>query len=152
ELHLIDRKGAQQASGKGRGEIYLFDKATGKYPLHAKWTGSFTSTREGPYELITLIGGAEFRDDEHGQFLKGDNLQVWLLPAQTGVKQDGGVGGIQQSRRPHRLEATGHVLAKSPDLYVHNTDHLVVNFKDGAPQQGATPVLGGLKGHEEALS
>ncbi|MFL5245588.1 MAG: hypothetical protein ACJ8FY_26125 [Gemmataceae bacterium] len=160
ELYLVDQKGAQQASGKGEGEIFLFDKATGKYPLHAKWTGSFTSTKEGPYELITLVGGAEFRDEEHGQYLKADSLQVWLLPAhqpsiQPGQQaQQGQPGNIQQSRRLHRLEAIGKVIAKSPELNVHGSDRnqpverLVVNFTDApagkAPAQasGSSPSRG----------
>src|SRR6202023_1380950 len=42
-------------------------------------------------------------------------------------------------QRPHKLEAFEHVRTRSADLIVHDTDHLIVRFKDAPPTAQRLP-------------
>lgn len=133
-----------QVLAYGPGQIDMLDKNTNKRTLHALWSESLTSTRDGPYDLLVLNGEARFLDDEHDQLLQADTLKVWLeekkadpkapQPAPTGDKN-----ATQQSHRPNHLEALGNVLAKSKELHIHDTSRLVVWFKDVPEEALLTP-------------
>jgi hypothetical protein len=138
EIELRNQQGAQQASARGKGLIRLFDKATGDRPLQASWDDGFTWAPDGKDEVLTLNGNGVFYDDEHDQYLKADTLKVWLLPADAKPAAGERAPSVQNSRRPRRVEANGHVLAKSPEMYVHDTDSLLIHFKDVPKIETAT--------------
>jgi hypothetical protein len=139
ELELMNQKGAQAASARGPGCIRLLDKTTGTRPLQASWNDSFSWAPEGKLDFMTLTGNGVFYDDEHNQYLQADNLKVWLQPADTKPAANGSSPPVQNSRKPHKVEATGHVLAKSPDMKVHDSDSLNIHFKDVPPEKSASP-------------
>ncbi|HJT78771.1 MAG TPA: hypothetical protein VJ739_16320, partial [Gemmataceae bacterium] len=147
-LYLLEQKGAQQATAIGPGRIDMLDAKTGKRPLHARWRDRLVSAKDGVYDQLTLIGDASFKDDEHDQTLQGDTLKVWLEPAQPqaveaqGAVMKGDHVTIQHAeaqppaedakkgaaaandddhhgRRPHHVEAVGHVTAHSQEMNVH---------------------------------
>jgi lipopolysaccharide export system protein LptA len=131
ELQLLDQKGAQQATALGEGLILMLDKTTGKRPLEARWKQRLLYSKDGAQDVLTLIGGAAFVDHEHGQELQADVLKVWLEPSDA-------PNNDQQRRKPHHLEATGNVASRGPDMHIHDTDRLVIWFKD-APLTGQLP-------------
>src|SRR5262249_57088875 len=56
----------------------------------------------------------------------------------------GSADNPSQGRRPHRLEASGHVRARSPDMIIRDSDRLNTWFEDavvvqGPPAQGPPP-------------
>jgi lipopolysaccharide export system protein LptA len=135
----------QHVTALGPGRIDLLDKElldqkvpVEKSVMHAIWNDKLVSTRDGAYDLMVLTGAAAFVDDEHNQTLKGETLKVWL----DRKDQDGSVvpgqTTPQQARRPHHLQATGNVSAKSSEMYVHNTGRLVIWFRD-LPPGGVLP-------------
>jgi hypothetical protein len=151
ELMLVgaDPKGTGQALAKGPGQIDLFDRNNPKdpYPLHAVWRDTLTVTkdRDGDrvYDLLTLTGDAAFIDEEHAQDLSAQRLLVWLEPPDRAAAPD--VSAQKQTpaelprQRPHKLEAFEHVKTRSADLIVHDTDHLIVRFKDAPPGEQRLP-------------
>ena len=93
--------------------------------------------REGEriYDLLTLTVDAAFLDDEHDQELHAQRIQVWLEPPDDGAAPDTSPAMKEMApgpsgQRPHKLEAFEHVRTRSADLIVHDTDHLIVRFKD----------------------
>jgi lipopolysaccharide export system protein LptA len=145
ELRLLGadpKGGVQRATALGPGRIDLLDRTTGKWPRRARWQQELISTKEGAYDLLTLKGAAGFEDDEHGQHLQADTLKVWLEPAAAPSAASAArapAEGEAQRRRPHHLEATGHVTARSPDLRVHDSERLVIWFRN-TPPLGELPV------------
>jgi len=152
ELHVIaaDHKGeGQRAYAKGPGRIDLWDKKSQSYPQHAVWRDVLTSVkeREGDrvYDLLTLLGDAAFVDDEHDQDLSAQRLQVWLEPSErtpapdTPGQRTEMAAGASSGQRPHKLEAFEHVRTRSPDLLIHDSDHLIVRFKDAPPMEQKLP-------------
>jgi hypothetical protein len=154
ELHMVgaDRKGeGQRAYAKGPGRIDLWDKKTQSYPDHAVWSGALTTIKEQEgnrvYDLLTFEGDAAFVDDEHNQEMRAQRLQVWLEPADRAAAADTDGSPKEPSassgQRPHKLEAFDHVRTRSPDLRIHDCEHLIVRFKDAPPPSapaGASPV------------
>jgi hypothetical protein len=147
ELRMVQQQGAQQATAIGPGRIALLERATGKRPLHARWKDKLVSSRDGAYDLLVLTEEAAFLDDEHQQQLAGDTLKVWLEPAKpqagesaaadqkaTAAPADDSTG--THGRRPHHVIAEGHVVARSPDMNVHDADRLTIYFRDD-PQAAA---------------
>jgi lipopolysaccharide export system protein LptA len=172
ELHLVEQKGAQEATALGPGWIDLFDKQTGKHPRHARWRDRLEYRKDGAFDLLVLTKDAAFfedkdgeplkdldeafRDRPHEQFLKAETLKVWLTPAEAkdGDKKDGpppsataaapaeGRGddpAAAHGRRPHHVEAVAHVVARSPELRVHDTDRLLIWFRDVPPEAQLPP-------------
>ena len=139
-LELINQKDSQEATSTGPGYMLLFDKSSDKR-VQAMWKRSFHWSRDARSELLTLNGDAVF-DDGRDQHLQADELKVWLLPAdpkqttQTAASQTTAGG-----RRPEHVEATGNVFAKSPEMYIHDTEKLIVHFKD-VPAKAALTVVG----------
>lgn len=136
-----DKEG-QQARAIGPGIVEMLNKQAGKRTQRALFRDELLVTKEGRYDLLTLTGEAAFEDIEHGQHLKGERLKVWLEPADPQPATPKGPAPASDSpsqhRRPHHLEAVGHVSAWSPgEMNVHDTDRLVVFFED-APTPAAT--------------
>jgi lipopolysaccharide export system protein LptA len=135
ELQLLNEKGVQQATALGQGVIRMMDTKTGKRPLEARWKQKLIYGKDGPYDLLTLIGDAAFfdrQDPNHTQELQANLLKVWLEPAEEAkadkdakAAEDG-----QAGRKPHHLEAVGRVTATSVELKVHDSEHLIIRFKD----------------------
>jgi hypothetical protein len=130
ELQLTDGKGAQQATALGEGHIRMLDKRTGDRPLEAHWKQKLVYAKDGPHDLLTLMGGASFVDHEHAQQLEAQLLKVWLEPSKEGKAPP---GSDPQRPLPHLVDALGQVKAVAPDMHIHDTDHLVLKFKDVAP-------------------
>jgi lipopolysaccharide export system protein LptA len=146
ELQLVDDKGNQQATALGEGRILMLDKATGKRPLEAQWKQRLLYAKDGSVDVLTLIGDAAFVDHDHEQELRANVLKVWLEPAdppKPGAPREPGlprgVNAARENDQPHRkpqhLEATGNITSFGPDMHVHDTDHLVVWFKDAPVEQ-----------------
>jgi hypothetical protein len=138
ELQLLDIKGGQQATAIGEGRIRMMDKAGTDWPMQAAWKEKLIYTKDGPHDLLTLIGDAAFEDHEHQQKLTARILKVWLepsdqllVPEKGPAKGKDSVTGKEQDRRkPHHLDAVGNVAVSGTELVVHDTDHLEVWFKD----------------------
>jgi lipopolysaccharide export system protein LptA len=153
-----DREG-RQAWANGAGWMELLNRTTGQRPTRATWTSGLVYGRDGKYEVLNLAGNAEFQDKDHDQRLKADILKVWLEPndAPAAGATPAQSGNDAQGRRPHHLDAFGHVTAKSPEMFVHDADRLVVRFLDeevpvrlpatlpapGAAPASAAPTAGG---------
>jgi hypothetical protein len=145
----------QQIQAIGPGSIHMTNKTTGKRSTHAYWNDRLLSKREGGLDVLILIDSARFVDEEHEQWLKAEELKVWLLaedkkPQATAVPpvaaqkaQPAGAAKANASsgpsRRPHRLEALRNVLAHSPDLNIHDAARLVVHFLDVPPARMPPP-------------
>jgi hypothetical protein len=147
----------QQVIAPGPGSIHLTSKGKDKSTTHAYWTDRLISTRDGPNDLLILIGNARFVDEEHDQSLQGETLKVWLLPEdpkkkeaqarspktppKPGEKRPPAPTDVtaEHGRKPHHIEANKAVVAHSPDLNVHDTERLVLWFKDVAELPGAPP-------------
>lgn len=173
ELKMIDQpdKGPQQVTATGAGSIHLSDKKTGKRVLHARWKEKFVSARDGKQDVLTFTGNAAFAEDEAlmpqdvfsdekllacKTVLKADELQVWLeprppeapRPAPTAPTappppRPGEAAEAGGGRRPTRVEATGHVVARSPEMHILDrpkqpTERLTILFKD-VPEAAAPP-------------
>ena len=124
----------------GAGHIDLYDAKSKEYKQHAIWTESLTSTkvRESGkiLELLTLVGNATFKDDEHKQELNGRKIQVWLEPngkSREPSKAQSSASAATDStsqQKPHRLEAWENVSANGPEMVIKWTRHLVLHFKE----------------------
>ncbi|MCI0460264.1 MAG: LptA/OstA family protein [Gemmataceae bacterium] len=137
ELHLrTDVNGQlQQARAKGPGRVELLNRSNGTRPLEARWRDELVSSKDGVYDVLTLTGDAAFEDKEHGQRIQANRLQVWLEPAErirTPSKE-------APRPLPHRLEAFERVTATSPEMHIHDTERLVVWFRDVAPPPSHLP-------------
>src|SRR5262249_23245391 len=123
ELHISEQQGIQRMTAFGPGVVKLFDKAAKEQSNTATWQDQLTTNKDGDQDLFVLTGRATFNDTEHQQYLTADKLKVWLeptsrAPGQPPAPQDKG----QSSRRPQRVEATGHVVTRSAEMSVHDTD------------------------------
>lgn len=139
ELHLMEPKpGVHTAIALGPGRIELLDKATGKRPLKAHWTEKLETSKDGEFDLLVFTRDAAFQDSERDQSLQGDVLKVWLEPPEVKDPKNAPLPDVKnasptQGRRPHHVEAIGNVVAKAPDLHVHDTDRLMLWFRDAKP-------------------
>jgi hypothetical protein len=134
QLIIQDTSAGQQMTAAGPGRMGLFDKATRKRSVTAAWKDTLTSSKDGSVDLLTLSGDANFQDEEHQQSLNADEIKVWLEPSGE-VKTAAASASAQNSgsRRPQRVEATRNVLSRSPEMYIHDTDKLILVFKDAPP-------------------
>lgn len=142
ELVLVGlgQKEGQQAMARGPGRIKIRDRSSGRPTVQATWKDTLVSSREGTQDVLTLTGDAAFEDEEHGQHLRADRLKVWLDAGEARTPVAGSAPrGETPKRRPRLLEGVGHVLARSPELHVHDTDRLIVRFKDPTPADNRLP-------------
>jgi hypothetical protein len=145
ELQLVEQKGGQQATALGEGNISMFDTKKNGRPLEAKWKKKLVYGKDGNYDLLVLEGDASFvnvEKDKDGkviqsQELQGDLIKVWLEPPDKAAPPK---ENEQQQRKPHHVEAVGRVNALSDSMHVHDTDHLIIRFKD-VPALAGTPVV-----------
>lgn len=145
KIHMAS-KSATPAAPAGR-PVAAGTTAAEKKTLHAYWNDRLISSKDGPHDLLVLIGAARFSDDDHGQTLAAETLKVWLLAEEPGKKSSspvpstrpGDKGPGEGGRKPHHLEAIKNVIAKSKELNVHDTERLVVWFKDVAELPGSPP-------------
>jgi hypothetical protein len=136
ELRLEEVQGSQRATASGQGTIRMLDKATGKRNGAASWQKQMVYGREGPQDVLILVGDARFEDPEHQQDLRADLLKVWLEPSEAANS----AAGSEHGRKPHHLEAVGRVRATAPDMRVFDTERLVVQFHDApVPANGQLP-------------
>jgi hypothetical protein len=136
-LHMKEENGVQHMTAIGPGQIEFRDKESKGSPSVATWSRQLISSKEGDQDVLLLKGDASFRDAEHDQFLKADELRVWMEPSAKTQAQPAPQASGQGGRRPQRVEATEHVLAKSPEMNIHDTDKLILTFRD-APAGGIT--------------
>src|SRR5262249_18624590 len=111
--------------------------------LTARWSDQliYIKKKDGQQEL-TLTGGAYVEDREHMQLLQGDQVKLLLVPEAPGKPLP--ESATRESRsRPRRLEATGRVTARSPELHIHDTEQLILLFKDPAPEAAVAPNVQG---------
>src|SRR5205823_13082495 len=97
----------------GPGKIYFQDGSAPRV-TEVRWKDELLIEREGTRERITLSGQAVFDDRENAQWLRGDQIRIWMLPTAPAVK---GPSPPQASRaRPERMLVSGRVDAQSPEL------------------------------------
>jgi lipopolysaccharide export system protein LptA len=137
-----DGKVGRRAEAHGAGYFRLLDKTGTKRTMEARWRDFMTYQQNEGGDLLTLNGDAAFEDRENNQLLRSDSLKLWVAPD----PKPAGTPPIQSDSKPkatddddtpkfhpQRLEATGHVFLRTPDLVDHDTDQLVLLFKDGPP-------------------
>lgn len=135
-MQSAGQKEVQKARAKGPGRIAMLNRESGKRTLFARWADEMEFDKDGGLDSLTFKGQAAFEDKEHGQDLRADRLRLWLKPADHASP----AAGEAQRMKPHRLEATGHVRADSPELHVKEpTEYLVIRFKDAPTGPAPTP-------------
>ncbi len=152
-LANLDDKEKQHARARGPGQVGMgdIDPKTQEHSRQAQWNDWLVVTKVREHgrdlDLITLTGGASFRDTINEQTLTGKQLKLWLLgrdddtgnkkqPAKIAkieVKKSDSRADTKKQPLPHRLEAIGDVTARSPELIIHKTEYLNVWFKDLPP-------------------
>lgn len=140
EIEGTGDKENQQARIIGPGTIDWLDSATKERTQRARFRDKLVSAKEGAFDVLTLTGDAAFEELEPGQQLQpgqspklkqrlqAQRLKVWLTPgpASNGTEP----ANDDNHRRPHHLEAVGQVNTQSPDMTVHDTERLVIWFRD----------------------
>ncbi len=147
-MYGAEAQQGRHAEAHGAGYFRLLDRTGPKRTVEARWRDLMTYRQDEGHDLITLTGNAVFEDRENSQFLQADLLKLWMVPepkppagapTPTAAKPaaTGDDGG--QKFHPQRLEATGHVLLRTPDLTDHDTEQLVLLFRDAPPATGPMP-------------
>src|SRR5258708_33822449 len=73
--------------------------------------------------------------------MNADEIKGWLEPSGAVKAAPGPANGQSSgSRRPQRVEASRHVVTRSPEMHIHDTDKLILIFKDAPP--GTPPPSG----------
>jgi lipopolysaccharide export system protein LptA len=176
ELEMVEQKEqhTQRVTARGQGSIHLWDKNKQKRTLHARWAERFVSLRDGSQDVLTFKGNAALVEDEHivpqdifvdsqlqacRTFLRADDLQIWLDPppataapppaaAPPSAPRPGDAAAAQAGgRKPRRVEALGHVVARAPEFRVLERDpptqRLTIHFKDVPPAAPAAVIPAG---------
>jgi lipopolysaccharide export system protein LptA len=138
-LHGSDAKQGQHAEAIGAGYFRLLDRSGSQRTVHARWKDRLDYRKDTGGDLLTLIGEAIFEDTAGGQSLCADTLKLLLASEDKSVAKPQVANAPPPRPKPQRLEAYGHVLARAPDLTIHETDELIVHFKEvvAAPTSGA---------------
>ena len=149
-LANLDDKEKQHARARGPGQVGMgeIDPKTQEHSRQAHWNDWLVVTKvveQGrALDLITLTGGASFRDTANEQMLTGRQLKLWLLSRddadskkkqaainpKIAVKKNDTKVDDKKQPLPHRLEAIGDVTTRSVEMIVHKTEYLNVWFKD----------------------
>jgi lipopolysaccharide export system protein LptA len=149
-LYGAESKEGQQAQARGAGYFRLRDQ-TGAEPrtVEARWRELMVYRKDNGRDLLTLTREAVFEDRANGQALRADQIKLLLAPdpkaadpkAAAAAKPPAKPEAATAARPlPQRLEALGHVTARSPELTVHDTEQLVLLFTDAPPPRpGTTP-------------
>lgn len=151
QMEIIGADDGQQAQIKGPGKINMLDSATKERTLQARFDDDLISTKDGVYDKLELTGNAAFEELEPGQQLRpgqtprykqrlqANLLKVWLCPSEPTASTPADGNSDSQRRRPHHIEALGQVVAQAPDMNVHDSDRLVIWFKDVVKPAGDLP-------------
>ncbi len=141
ELQIQDSgDGNHRACARGVGMLRLFDKTTGKRPVEATWKKEMVWTKDGKLDVMHLVGQAVLKDNnaESKQDLQAEDLKIWLETKDTPKtgknapsNDPSGENSPSQSRRPHHLIATGKVRSNSREIIIHDTERLVIWFREG---------------------
>lgn len=136
-MYSAESKDGQYAEAHGAGYFRLTDRAGTKRTVEARWRDQMIYRRENKLDLLTLVGEASFEDRGNNQSLRADQLKLSMAPEANAPDkaepQKPSADGNAPKFRPQRLEATGHVSAQSPELIVHDTEQLILLFKDLPP-------------------
>jgi lipopolysaccharide export system protein LptA len=139
-LFGADAKEGQQAIARGAGHFRMLDRDGSKRSVEARWRDQCLYRKDDGHDLLTLTGDAVFEDRDNKQMLRADQLKLWLAPDPKRAAAVGppppGPDGPTERPRPRKLEAIGHVSARSPDLNVHDSEQLELLFKDTPPRPG----------------
>jgi hypothetical protein len=154
-LYGADSKDAQHAVARGPGEAHLLTGSTdpkrppdrggpaAPHVVVASWRDQCVYRKEEAFNLLTLAGDAVFEDPANGHRLRADQIRLWLTPDQpptaAAAKAPAGAAPANPNVRPRKMEATGQVAVRSPDLAIHDTESLVLMFRDAAPRPVAPP-------------
>ena len=147
----------RRAEAHGAGYFRLLDRTGPKRTVEARWRDLMTYRQEEGHDLITLTGNGVFEDRENNQLLQADLIKLWMAPEpkppagaapppakpQSKDGKPAAAGEDPPKFHPQRLEATGHVFLRSPDLTDHDTEQLVLFFTDAPPAEtpaAKTPV------------
>jgi hypothetical protein len=142
-----DSAEGQQAQARGPGYLRLNDKDRRGL---ARWKQLLVYRKEDLLERITLTGEASFDEQPPAdqpqsaavQSIRGDQIKLALLAdapagdAKTASAKPlptaapAAAPGELPRRKPKSLEVDGHVVARTAELNVTNTDHLVMLFTD----------------------
>ncbi len=151
QLEIIGGDDGQQAHVKGPGVVSMMDSATKERTLKARFDDELVSSKDGVFDKLELTGNAAFEELEPGQQLRpgqtprlkqrlqAERLKVWLCPPDQAAASSPAEDGSANRRRPHHIEALGQVVAVAPDMKVHDTDRLVIWFKDVVNPAGELP-------------
>src|SRR5581483_88364 len=152
ELHLLsaDKKGqGQRVFAKGPGQIDICDKTKGDvknphYPIHINWQDSLISAKDvqgdKTFDLLTLTVDATFIDEDHHQELQAQRLQVWLDQTNPGAGPPAPSNApLGSKQRISKIDAYERVAARSPEMIIRKTNHLVVLFRDEVPPEFLLP-------------
>jgi lipopolysaccharide export system protein LptA len=152
ELVMYGTEGqiGQHAEAHGAGYFRLIDRAGSGRTIDARWRDQMVYRQEEGHSLLTLTGDAVFEDKANQQLLSADRLKLWLVPepkpAATPVGNSPGPPKTQPHGEepppkfhPQRLEASGRVHLQTPDLIDHDTEQLVLLFKEAPSVQGPPP-------------
>ncbi|HZU38977.1 MAG TPA: hypothetical protein VFA18_23830, partial [Gemmataceae bacterium] len=128
----------QKATALGPGRIAMTEaaspgtavKAESK-KIYASWDKTLVSSKEGPYDLLTLTGSARFFDEEHDQALQADTLKVWMkAPPKEAERGPNTTPSPNRRPEPHQVEALGNVRSQSRELHIEQSQRLQVWFED----------------------
>ncbi|MFL5329433.1 MAG: LptA/OstA family protein [Gemmataceae bacterium] len=144
-LSAPDAAGGQGATAEGegyfRGQMTGEEGGEGGHTVIARWRDRMHYRKEGGLEQIHLAGAAGFEDLERKQSISGDQIKLTLAPEAVPSDRPAALGPGRS--KPRRLEVTGSVTAKSPELKVHDTDVLVLLFQN-APVAKPSPEAPGV--------
>jgi hypothetical protein len=119
------------ARASGPGMMYLHDDKDKE--VEVRWRDELLVEREGTRDRVTLTGAAAFQDRDTGEWLHGDSIRIWMVPAPPNAKDPQG--------KPERLRVAGRVEARMRDMIIEDTPLLDVWFEDAEP---APPAIGTL--------
>ncbi len=129
----------QTAFATGAGRIDLLKKENLQHPrpYHVTWKKTLTVRKETEkgkqFDVLTLLGDASFLNDEQGEELNGQQIDVWLEESPKEKKQN------QARQKLHRAEANDKASARTPEFVIRETQRLGIYFQPGVPQKSVLP-------------
>lgn len=150
-LHRPDPRVPRPDSGQplllgeagGPGIAYL-NSVTVSRPATIRWNNSLVIERDGERDRITLDGNATFDDEQNQQWLRGDQIKVWLAKGSIdALSRSADAASAPSHAKPEKMHVIGRVQARTPELSIDRTDLIVVWFQDvaGVPAGAPKPLL-----------
>jgi lipopolysaccharide export system protein LptA len=164
-LYGADSAEGQQAQARGPGYLRLNDKDRRGL---AKWKQMLVYRKEDLTERITLTGEASFDEMPHAdrpqtagvQSIRGDQIKLVLLADPPADQKASATKSLQSAanaapgelprRKPKSLEVDGHVVARTAELNITDTDHLVMLFTEAPAAAAPAPQPAGPSGAADA--